>query len=81
MGGATARTHAFDDSHRWITAHTLLDAAHDDESRACAVGAISHLWVDIIAHNHFVVPAADQPRARRRGPGLAAGLPAGGRGS
>lgn len=52
--GATARTHAFDDSHRWITAHALLDAAHDDESRACAVGAISHLWVDIIAHNHFV---------------------------
>ena len=22
--GATARTHAFDDSHRWITAHALL---------------------------------------------------------
>jgi hypothetical protein len=52
--GATARTRAFDGSHRWETAHALLDAAHDDESRACAVGAISHLWVDIIAHNHFV---------------------------
>jgi hypothetical protein len=52
--GATARTRAFDASHRWETAHALLDAAHDDESRACAVGAISHLWVDIIAHNHFV---------------------------
>jgi hypothetical protein len=52
--GSTARTRAFDASHRWETAHALLDAAHDDESRACAVGAISHLWVDIIAHNHFV---------------------------
>jgi hypothetical protein len=52
--GSTARTRAFDASHRWETAHALLDAAHDDETRACAVGAISHLWVDIIAHNHFV---------------------------
>lgn len=52
--GATARTRAFDGSHRWESAHALLDTAHDDESRACAVGAMSHLWVDIIAHNHFV---------------------------
>jgi hypothetical protein len=52
--GATARTRAFDASHRWETAHLMLDAAPDDESRACAVGAMSHLWVDIIAHNHFV---------------------------
>jgi Zinc dependent phospholipase C len=52
--GVTARTRAFDASHRWETAHALLDAARDDETRACAVGAISHLWVDIIAHNHFV---------------------------
>lgn len=52
--GATARTRAFDASHRWESAHALLDAARDDESRACAVGAMSHLWVDIIAHNHFV---------------------------
>lgn len=52
--GGTARTQAFDASHRWETAHALLDAARDDEMRACAVGAISHLWVDVIAHNHFV---------------------------
>lgn len=52
--GATARTRAFDGTHRWDTAHALLARAHDDEARACAVGAISHLWVDIIAHNHFV---------------------------
>lgn len=52
--GTTAGTRAFDVSHRWETAHALLDNAADDESRACAVGAMSHLWVDIIAHNHFV---------------------------
>ena len=52
--GTTAGTKAFDASHRWETAHGLLEAAHDDESRACAVGAMSHLWVDVIAHNHFV---------------------------
>jgi hypothetical protein len=52
--GSTARTRAFDASHRWETAQALLRVGHDDESRACAVGAISHLWVDIIAHNHFV---------------------------
>lgn len=52
--GATAGTGAFDASHRWDRAHALLAAADDDEARACAVGAISHLWVDIIAHNHFV---------------------------
>ena len=57
--GSTARTRAFDASHRWETAHALLQAADDDETRACAVGAISHLWVDIIAHNHFV-PAHEQ---------------------
>ena len=28
--------------------------ARDDESRACAVGAMGHLWVVIVAHNHFV---------------------------
>lgn len=52
--GKTAGTAAFDASHRWATAHALLDAARDDEARACAVGAMSHLWVDVIAHNHFV---------------------------
>ncbi|MCA1979864.1 MAG: zinc dependent phospholipase C family protein, partial [Thiobacillus sp.] len=52
--GATAGTRAFDASHRWETAHALLNDARDDEMRACAVGAMSHLWVDIIAHNHFV---------------------------
>lgn len=52
--GNTAGTRAFDASHRWEHAHALLERARDDEARACAVGAISHLWVDIIAHNHFV---------------------------
>lgn len=52
--GKTAGTRAFDASHRWESAHALLANARDDEARACAVGAMSHLWVDIIAHNHFV---------------------------
>ena len=52
--GKTAGTRAFDASHRWETAQCLLARADDDASRACAVGAMSHLWVDIIAHNHFV---------------------------
>ncbi len=52
--GKTAGTQAFDGSHRWDSAHALLANARDDASRACAVGVMSHLWVDIIAHNHFV---------------------------
>ena len=52
--GRTAGTGSFDASHEWGQAHALLAGARDDEARACAVGAISHLWVDIIAHNHFV---------------------------
>lgn len=52
--GATAGTRAFDDSHRWEHAQGLLRDADSDEARACAVGVVSHLWVDIIAHNHFV---------------------------
>lgn len=52
--GKTAGTRAFDASHRWETAQGLLARADDDASRACAVGVMSHLWVDIIAHNHFV---------------------------
>jgi len=53
-GETTAGTRAFDASHRWETAHALLDEVPDDEFRACAVGAMSYLWVDVIAHNHFV---------------------------
>ncbi|MBN8760833.1 MAG: hypothetical protein BGO61_08125 [Thiobacillus sp. 65-69] len=52
--GRLSGTRAFEGTHRWEAAHALLDAARDDAGRACAVGAMSHLWVDIIAHNHFV---------------------------
>lgn len=52
--GRYAGTAAFDDSHRWQHAQALLASADTDEARACAVGLLSHLWVDIIAHNHFV---------------------------
>jgi len=41
-------------THQWSAAQRLLAAAHDDESRALALGYASHLLADIIAHNHFV---------------------------
>lgn len=52
--GARVGTQAFASSHRWDTAHALIDATADDETRAIAVGYTSHLLVDVIAHNHFV---------------------------
>lgn len=52
--GPRIGTRAFDQNHRWDTAHALIDAAIDDETRALAVGYTSHLLVDVIAHNHFV---------------------------
>lgn len=45
---------AFNDTHRWASAHHLLRGARDDDERALAVGYASHLLVDVIAHNHFV---------------------------
>ena len=48
-----------DTTHQWSTARHLLQCAHDDESRALAIGYASHLLCDIIAHNHFV-PAHEQ---------------------
>ena len=41
-------------THQWSAAQRLLASAHDDESRALALGYASHLLADIIAHNHFV---------------------------
>lgn len=45
---------AFTISHQWQTAFTLLRAAQSDQERAIAVGYISHLYIDVIAHHHFV---------------------------
>lgn len=52
--GRRCGTAAFDSNHRWQTAHRLRIQAATDEERAAAVGYCSHLFVDVIAHNHFV---------------------------
>lgn len=52
--GRSANTDAFEDTHRWEQAAGLLSRAESDEARAIALGYASHLFVDIIAHNHFV---------------------------
>jgi hypothetical protein len=41
-------------SHLWENAHHLLRSAQSDEETAIAIGYASHLYVDVIAHNHFV---------------------------
>lgn len=45
---------AFRHTHHWENAHALLCSAHSDEETAIAIGYASHLYVDVIAHNHFV---------------------------
>ena len=54
-----ARKRGFADSHDWTRAANLLQQAQTPEARAIALGYASHLFVDIIAHNHFV-PAHEQ---------------------
>jgi hypothetical protein len=44
----------FRHSHLWENAHHLLQVAQNDEQLALAVGYASHLYIDVIAHNHFV---------------------------
>lgn len=44
----------FRHTHLWENAHHLLQFARDDEELALAVGYASHLYIDVIAHNHFV---------------------------
>jgi len=45
---------AFRHTHHWENAHHLLLSADSDEETAIAIGYASHLYVDVIAHNHFV---------------------------
>jgi hypothetical protein len=52
--GRGARTDAFQATHGWAQAARLLEHAESAEAQAIAVGYASHLFVDIIAHNHFV---------------------------
>jgi len=44
----------FNNTHAWKSAHQLLDAAESDEEMAIAIGYASHLYIDVIAHHHFV---------------------------
>jgi hypothetical protein len=44
----------FRETHQWRHAYGLLSRAHTDEETAIAIGYASHLYVDVIAHNHFV---------------------------
>lgn len=52
--GRVAQSESFEGSHHWEQAARLLAQAESDEGRAIALGYASHLFVDIIAHNHFV---------------------------
>ncbi|MBW8078968.1 MAG: hypothetical protein GJU76_13035 [Gallionella sp.] len=44
----------FSTTHQWQRARKLLDDAISDEEYALSLGFVSHLLVDVIAHNHFV---------------------------
>ncbi|MDZ4140624.1 MAG: zinc dependent phospholipase C family protein [Methylotenera sp.] len=47
-------SHRYRHTHLWENAHQLMLTAQTDEETAVAVGYMSHLYVDVIAHNHFV---------------------------
>jgi hypothetical protein len=45
---------AFHTTHQWEKAELLLKSANTEQEIAIAIGYSSHLFVDVIAHNHFV---------------------------
>ena len=45
---------AFNTTHQWRISEQMLAAARTEQEIAIAVGYTSHLFVDVIAHNHFV---------------------------
>lgn len=47
-------SHRFRHTHLWENAHHLLNIAKNDEELAIAIGYASHLYIDVIAHHHFV---------------------------
>ena len=47
-------SHRFRYTHLWENAHHLLQVAQTDEETAIAIGYASHLYIDVIAHHHFV---------------------------
>ncbi|MDP3609421.1 MAG: zinc dependent phospholipase C family protein [Methylophilus sp.] len=44
----------FKTTHQWAQAEKMMQTAQTDEEIAVSVGYMSHLYVDILAHNHFV---------------------------
>jgi len=44
----------FRHTHQWEQCQHLLRSSHSDEDMAIAIGYASHLFVDVVAHNHFV---------------------------
>jgi hypothetical protein len=44
----------FNTTHQWQKAEYLINHASNHEETAIAIGYASHLYVDVIAHNHFV---------------------------
>lgn len=47
-------SHRYRHTHLWENAQQLMMMANTDEETAIAIGYVSHLYVDVIAHNHFV---------------------------
>jgi Zinc dependent phospholipase C len=45
---------AFHTTHLWDKAELMLNNAKTEQEIAIAIGYCSHLFVDVIAHNHFV---------------------------
>lgn len=44
----------FNTTHQWQKAEYLINSASGHQEMAIAIGYASHLYVDVIAHNHFV---------------------------
>ncbi len=47
-------SHRFSHTHLWENAQQLMLTAQSDEELAMAIGYVSHLYIDVIAHHHFV---------------------------
>ena len=47
-------SHRYRDTHLWENGHKLMLTAKTDEETAIAIGYMSHLYIDVVAHNHFV---------------------------
>ncbi|WP_419784368.1 zinc dependent phospholipase C family protein [Maridesulfovibrio sp.] len=53
-------------SHNWETGFNLLDESDDEHLKAYALGYLSHLAADIIAHNYYVPNLMQQARSGSR---------------